>query len=58
MCEKPKPKPVIAIIGDMKNAVLDRCRDRIEAARKKPKEKEDEEEEYDITSTMKRNRGL
>ena len=58
MCEKPKPKPVIAIIGDMKNAVLDRCRDRIEAARKKPKEKEIEEDDHGVTSAMKRNRGL
>jgi len=57
MPEQPRYKPLSAIIADMKNSVIDRCRDRIEAARKKPKE-EKVEEEHGITSSMKRNRGL
>jgi len=52
---------VNAIISDMKNTVLDRCRDRIEAARTKVKSGTEEkhiDEDYGISSVLKRRRGL
>lgn len=44
-------------IADLKKKVVDRCTERIEAARKKPKEKEIVED-YSITSRFKKDHGL
>lgn len=43
------------IISNMKKTVLERCRERIEDAKSKPKEIK---EECGITSSLKRKRGL
>lgn len=57
MPEQRKYRPLNNVVADMRNFIIDRCKNMIEAARKKPKEKE-VEEERGITSRFKRDHGL
>jgi len=57
MSEWSDPRSLEQKIADLKRNVVNKCAERIAAARKKPKEPE-KEEEPGITSRFKRDRGL
>jgi hypothetical protein len=58
MPDEHKRKPITEVIANIKDAAVQRCADRIEAARNKPKDEKESKEDTGITSILKRNRGL
>ena len=57
MPDECRPRTLEEKITDLKKKVVDRCSERIEAARKKPKE-EEIVEEHGIASWIKKKHGL
>jgi len=58
MPDKSNTKPLAKVIDDMKSVAVQRCADRIEAAKNKCKDIINHEETSGFTSRLKRNRGL